>query len=90
MYMLPRVLKLSGLTHKKITPHSLRHTAGLIHLNMSGHMLLTQKLLRHQDIQSTFAYADYLNKLKDDTEQQLEAYYLKEANYFKYEDWFDF
>lgn len=69
MYMLPRVLKLSGLTHKKITPHSLRHTAGLIYLNMSGHMLLTQKLLRHQDIQSTFAYADYLNKFKDDTEQ---------------------
>lgn len=90
MYMLPRVLKLSGLTHKKITPHSLRHTAGLIHLNMSGNMLLTQKLLRHQDIQSTFVYADYLKKLKDDTEQQLEAYYLKETSYFKYEDWFDF
>ncbi len=76
--MLKRVLKSCGLDGLGITPHCLRHTAGIMNLLRGGTLVSTQSLLRHKGIQSTLVYKDYLDRLNNDSEFQIEKYILKE------------
>ena len=76
--MFARLLKECGLTHTRITPHSLRHTAGIMNLVRGGSLEQTKALMRHVDIDSTKIYLDYLDRLKDNSEHEIESFILKE------------
>lgn len=69
-----------------ITPFSLRHTAATYNLLRGGSVVATQNFMRHVDISSTLVYDNHLKRLTDDTEERLEAYYLKESGELIYED----
>lgn len=77
-YMFRRVLKECGLDDLQITPNCLRHTAGVMNLLRGASIERTQKLLRHQSIQSTLVYADYVQRLQDDSEYQIDQFILGE------------
>ncbi|MDY0277008.1 MAG: tyrosine-type recombinase/integrase [Acholeplasma sp.] len=83
----PRILEDCGLSDRGITPHVLRHTAGVINLMRGGSILETQKFLRHQSIASTLVYQDYIDKMNDRSEELIEAFILKEDGYLTYEAW---
>ena len=87
MYMFRRVLEDCGFDQRAITPHALRHTAGLLNLLRGGSLESTQKLLRHQEISSTAIYQDYIDKMSDRSEELLDAFILKEDGILMYEDW---
>lgn len=78
MDMFPRVLKACGLEDSGITPHCLRHTAATMNLLRGGSLEQTRQLLRHVDIQSTQVYVRYIERMKDDSEHQIESFILKE------------
>lgn len=78
--MFHRVLKDCGLDGLGITPHALRHTAGIMNLMRGGSVEATQSLLRHADIASTLVYKDYLERLSDHTELAIERFILKEED----------
>jgi len=84
-YMFKRVLKDCGLDGLGITPHALRHTAGMMNLLRGGSVEATKCMLRHANIQSTYIYQDYLNRLNSHTELEIENYILKEeaSNLYK-------
>jgi integrase/recombinase XerD len=75
--MFARVLKECGLDHLGITPHCLRHTAGILNLQRGGSLEQTRHLLRHVSIQSTLVYQDYLNRIEDQSEALIEAFILE-------------
>lgn len=87
MTMFRRVLEDCGFDPRVITPHALRHTAGLINLLRGGSIESTQKLLRHQEIASTMIYQDYIDKMNDRSEELLDAFILKEDGILTYEAW---
>lgn len=87
--MFRSVLKDCGLENKGITPHCLRHTAAVVNLQRGGSVEATKKLLRHAEIESTLVYVRHLERLKDDSERQIEAYILKEEGYFYCEEYDD-
>lgn len=76
--MFPKLLKSCGLEAHTITPHSLRHTAGVFNLIRGASLESTRSFLRHKDISSTLVYQDYLERIRDHTEEMIEAYILKE------------
>jgi integrase/recombinase XerD len=76
--MFRSVLKASNLSHTKITPNSLRHTAGIINLQRGASILETKQLLRHENIKSTLIYQTYIERLSDQTEHELDRFILKE------------
>lgn len=78
MDMFPRVLKDCGLKDSGITPHCLRHTAATMNLLRGGSLEQTRQLLRHVDIQSTLVYVRHIERMKDDSEVQIESFILKE------------
>jgi integrase len=78
-YMFPKFVKKCGLEATKITPHCLRHTAAHLNLLRGGTIESTKRLLRHQNIASTLVYQDYLERMKDRTEAEIESYILKEG-----------
>jgi integrase len=78
MDMFPRVLKTAGLEHTNITPHCLRHTAATLNLLSGGSIGQTKALMRHKEVKSTLVYVEYINRLKDDSEHQIEQFILKE------------
>jgi site-specific recombinase XerD len=86
--MFERVLKTSGLEDTNLTPHSLRHTAATLNLLRGGSIESTKGLLRHTEISSTMVYVDYLKRLNDDFESQIEAFILKEDASLEWEDLF--
>ena len=77
--MIQRVLKDCGLEKIKITPHSLRHTAATFNLLRGSSLESTKKFMRHSNIASTLIYAHHISRLKDDSENQIEKYVLKEG-----------
>ena len=85
-YMFEKVLKKCGLEHTGITPHSLRHTAAHLNLLRGGSIESTKLLLRHVNIASTLIYQDYINKMKDNTEEAIESFILKEEPYNQGDD----
>jgi len=84
--MFKRVLKDSGLEDTKITPHCLRHTAAAMNLLRGGSIEATRALLRHTNIQSTLVYAHHIQRMKDDSEYQIESFILKEEASISYDD----
>lgn len=85
--MFPKLLKDCGLSDRRITPHVLRHTAGVMNLLRGGSILDTKKFLRHQSIASTLVYQDYIDQMNDRSEELIEAFILKEDGYTTYEAW---
>ena len=77
--MFARVLKDCGLDGLNITPHCLRHTAAILNLLRGASIESTKVLMRHVKIQSTLVYKDYIDKMRDDSAGQMEAFILKEA-----------
>lgn len=76
--MFKRVLKECSLDGLGITPHALRHTAGIMNLLRGGSIEATKSLLRHENINSTLVYKNYLERLNDHTALEIENYILKE------------
>jgi integrase len=85
--MFPKLLEDCGLSHLSITPHALRHTAGVINLLRGGSVLETQKFLRHQTIESTLVYQNYIDQMNDRSEELLDAFILREDGDLTYELW---
>jgi len=78
MGMFKKLLKHCGLEDTMITPHALRHSAAYFNLLRGGTLEETRQLLRHQDLQSTLVYQNYLLRLNDDQEEKIDAFILKE------------
>ena len=76
--MFDRVLKDCGLDDTNITPHSLRHTAATLNLLRGASLESTRQLMRHVNIQSTLVYAHHIERMKDDSENQIEKFILGE------------
>jgi integrase/recombinase XerD len=78
--MMRRVLKEADLDHLNITPHSLRHTAATLNLLRGASLEETRRFMRHKSLDSTLIYAHHINKMKDDSQNQIEAYILRVRN----------
>lgn len=76
--MFEKVLKKCGLEHTGIITHCLRHTAEHLNLFRGGKIENTKQLLRHVDNSSTSIYQDYIDTMKDHTEEAIESFILKE------------
>lgn len=76
--MFKRILKDCGLVDTKITPHSLRHTAATLNLLRGGSLEETKRFMRHTNISSTLIYAHHINRMKDDSQNQIEKFILGE------------
>ena len=76
--MFLRVMKDCGLEGSGITPHALRHTAAMINLERGGSLEETRQLMRHKNVQSTLVYQNYMKRLNDDSEAQIEKFILGE------------
>ena len=85
-YMFKRVLRTCDLEGEGITPHCLRHTAAAMNLLRGGSLSQTKELMRHKNIQSTLVYSDYISRMKDDSETQIEAFILREEACIDYLD----
>lgn len=72
-------LKRAGIPDFKLTIHSLRHTAATFNLLRGGSIEATQALLRHQSIETTMIYLHHINRVKDDSEFQIERYILDDS-----------
>jgi site-specific recombinase XerD len=80
--MFRRVIKDAGLKHTNITPHSLRHTAATFNLLRGATLDDTKRFMRHKDLSSTLIYAHHIDRMKDDSENLIEKYILKEDAFF--------
>lgn len=76
--MFQAVLADAGLGDQGITPHCLRHSAATLNLLRGGSLEATRQLMRHKDIQSTLVYARHIERVRDDSENQIEKILLKE------------
>jgi site-specific recombinase XerD len=76
--MFRRVLKNCGLEDLRLTPHCLRHTAAVMNLERGASIEETKAFLRHSNISSTLVYANYLERLKDDSNIRIENFILNE------------
>ena len=82
--MFQRVLKDCGLDCTGFTPHCLRHTAATLNLLRGGSIEATRQLMRHATLESTLVYVHHIERLKDDSEHQIETFILSEE-FFEYE-----
>ena len=62
-------LRAAGLDSKRITAHSLRHTAATIMLLNGAQLAQVQQVLRHSSINTTMIYAHAIERMKNDSEQ---------------------
>lgn len=76
--MFKRVLRKTELEDLGITPHCLRHTAAIMNLERGASIEETKAFLRHSNISSTLVYANYLERLKDDSNIRIENFILNE------------
>lgn len=58
----------AGYNSKRLTAHSMRHTAGTLALLNGASMREVQQLLRHTNINTTMIYAHELDRAKNDSE----------------------
>jgi integrase/recombinase XerD len=79
--MFKRVLEDCNLEETKITPHSLRHTAATLNLLRGGSLEETKRFMRHTNMSSTLVYAHHINRLKDDSQNQIEKFILGEESF---------
>ena len=54
--MLKKAMQAAGYDSERITPHSLRHTAGTAVMQLSGDLYITQKYMRHSNPATTEIY----------------------------------
>ena len=54
--ILKKALQAAGYDSERITPHSLRHTAGTAVMQLSGDLYITQKYMRHSNPATTEIY----------------------------------
>lgn len=76
--MFRRVLKDCDLEYTQITPHSLRHTAATVNLLRDGSLESTRQFMRHANLSSTMIYAHHVERMRDDSESQIERFILGE------------
>jgi integrase/recombinase XerD len=81
--MFHRVLNDTGLAYTGITPHCLRHSAALFNLERGGSIEQTKAMLGHVSIKSTLVYQAYLDRLKNDCEQQIESMLIHEDTWLE-------
>lgn len=79
--MFKRVLEDCGLEATNITPHCLRHTAATLNLLRGGSLEATRRFMRHTNMSSTLVYAHHIERMKDDSENQIEKYILGEDSF---------
>lgn len=79
--MIERVLRDSGLEDTKITAHSLRHTAATFNLLRGGSLESTRQFMRHANMSTTLVYAHHIDRMKDDSENQIEKFIMKEDEF---------
>jgi site-specific recombinase XerD len=84
--MFKRVLKKCGMEDTKLTPHALRHAAATFNLLRGGSLESTRQLLRHKDINTTLIYAHHIERMKNDSEQQIENFILREEQWSQIQD----
>jgi integrase len=78
--MFQRILVECGIEQEGLTPHVLRHAAATFNLLRGGSLEATKQLLRHSSIDTTLIYAHHIDRMKDDSEQQIEQFILKEES----------
>lgn len=83
IHMFKRVLKDSGFKNINITPHALRHTAATLNLLRGGSLEETKRFMRHANMSATLIYAHHIDRMKDDSETQIESYILKEDPFYE-------
>ena len=64
-----------GIDSKRLSPHSLRHTAVTYSLLAGATIKEAKDMARHTDVNTTLGYAHNLKRLTDSTESKLEQYY---------------
>lgn len=79
--MFKRTLKACGLEHTGLTAHALRHAAATFNLLRGGSLESTRQLLRHKDINTTLVYAHHIERMKNDSEQEIENFILREDEF---------
>ena len=60
-----------GISSKKYSAHSLRHTAATLNLKLGATMEETQQLLRHKNIATTLIYSHHLTREKNNSEYRI-------------------
>lgn len=75
-WMFKDMLNKCGLSDSGLTPHALRHAAGTFNLMRGGSIEATKQLLRHAHINTTLIYVKHIERLKDDSENEIEAFIL--------------
>ncbi|QWB95460.1 site-specific integrase [Mycoplasmatota bacterium] len=75
-WMFKDILKKCGLGESGLTPHALRHAAATFNLMRGGSVESTKQLLRHAHINTTLIYVEHIERLKDDTENEIESFIL--------------
>ena len=76
--MFKRVLKACGIENSELTPHALRHAAATFNLLRGGSLESTRQLLRHANINTTLLYAHHIERMKDNSESEIEKFILQE------------
>ena len=80
--MVKRVLKDAGLEHTHITAHALRHTAATLNLLRGESLESTKAFLRHANMASTLIYAHHTTRMRDDSENQIDAFIMQETHFY--------
>lgn len=75
-WMFKDILNKCGLGDSGLTPHALRHAAATFNLMRGGSVESTKQLLRHTHINTTLIYVEHIERLKDDTENEIESFIL--------------
>ena len=66
-------MRAAGYDSKRLTAHSLRHTAATLNLMAGGTLQETQQLLRHQNINTTMIYSQNLERMANQSETRIDA-----------------
>lgn len=64
-----------GIDSKRLSPHSLRHTAVTFSLLSGATIQETKDMARHTDVNTTLGYVHNFKRLNNSTESKLERYY---------------
>lgn len=68
-----QAMRSAGYDSKRLTAHSLRHTAATLNLLNGGTLQETQQLLRHQNINTTMIYSQNLERMANQSESRIDT-----------------
>jgi integrase/recombinase XerC len=66
-----------GLNSKRLTAHSLRHTAATLNMMNGGTLEETQAAMRHKNIQTTMIYLHHIEKSKNTSTKRVAGLLFK-------------